>query len=150
MDKIIHCTIDLPCDAKMAFQLFTDNQHLESWLTVEADVTTEVGGKYELFWDPQGRENNSTIGCKITAIEQNELLAFEWRSPVQFKRFANSADPLTHVVVCFIPDASGTTVHLLHSGWRSTDEWEQARLWQERSWRFAFTRLSENISSMLV
>ncbi|GAF87159.1 unnamed protein product, partial [marine sediment metagenome] len=29
------------------------------------------GGKYELFWEPENRENNRTIGCKITGIEKN-------------------------------------------------------------------------------
>jgi hypothetical protein len=28
----------------------------------------------------------------------------------------------------------GTSVHLLHSRWRSAPEWEEARSWRERAW----------------
>ena len=100
---------------------------LESWLTELANVEPMVGGKYELFWDPKDKENNSTIGCRVTAIEPDRFISFEWRSPKQFKQFANNADPLTHVVVFFIPDGDATDVHVVHSGWRSSPEWEEAR-----------------------
>lgn len=146
MNKIIHLSAHLHCDTKSAFAMFTDNQQLESWLTTVAEVEPSVGGAYELFWQPDDRENNSTIGCKITAMESAQLLAFEWRSPQQFKHFANTADPLTHVVLCFIPNGKGTQVHLIHSGWRSTPEWEDAQQWQEQAWRGALQLLEKQIN----
>ena len=102
MDQIIHLTADLQCDTQRAFELFTNNSLLESWLVNVAEIEPKVGGKYELFWEPNDRENNSTLGCRITAIQPSEFLSFEWRSPKQYKHFANNADPLTHVVVFFI------------------------------------------------
>jgi uncharacterized protein YndB with AHSA1/START domain len=62
-----------------AFEMFTDNAQLEKWLTLKANVEPEVGGKYELFWEPNDPENNSTKGCKILAIEKPYLINFEWR-----------------------------------------------------------------------
>ncbi len=141
MDKIIHLTATLRCDAQRAFELFTVNHLLESWLTNAADVEPIVGGKYELFWQPDDRENNSTIGCHITAIQPGQFLSFEWRSPKQYKRFANNADPLTHAVIFFIPGNGCTLVHLIHSGWRSTPDWEEARQWQRRAWEEALRGL---------
>lgn len=144
MDNIIHLSIILKMDAKEAFRHFIDKGLLESWLTTIAEVEPKSGGKYELFWNPTDRANDSTIGCKITAIEEDQLIAFEWRSPKQFKHFANNADPLTHVVVSFTPgDKNKTVVHLIHSGWRSSEEWEEARTWQERAWRMAFANLEK-------
>jgi uncharacterized protein YndB with AHSA1/START domain len=143
MDKIIHLSLHLPIDAGYAYRLFTDNTLLESWLTETAEVEPVVGGKYELFWDLAHREDDSTIGCRITALAPDQLIAFEWRSPKQFKSFANSADPLTHVVVTLIPEGEGTRVHLVHSGWRSAPEWEEARAWQERGWNVAFEALQK-------
>lgn len=140
-DKVIHLKTTLPCKPTEAFALFTDKKRLASWLTEEADVEPRVGGKYELFWDLADRENNSTLGCRVTAVEPGQLLAFEWKSPRQFKKFANVADPLTHVVVAFIPSGEQTIVHLTHSGWRSSAQWEEARKWQERAWGHAFTAL---------
>jgi uncharacterized protein YndB with AHSA1/START domain len=143
MDKIISLSAKLHCTSQEAFQYFIDDTLLEKWLAAVAEVEPSVGGKYELFWDPNDRENNSTIGCKITAMQPEKFICFEWRSPAQFKHFANQADPLTHVVVFFIPDDDGTEVHLIHSGWRSTAEWLEAYAWQERAWQIAFSALQK-------
>jgi len=140
-DKIIHISAFIAVPPDSAFTYFVSPALLQRWLTAAADVETRVGGKYELFWQPDDRENNSTIGCRVTAIETPQLLAFQWRSPKQFKSFANTADPLTHVVVTFVQEGSGTRIHLIHSGWRSTREWEEARAWQEKAWLVAFEEL---------
>ncbi len=147
MNKVIHVSTVLKCTPRQAFTYFTENRLLESWLTAVAEVEPEVGGTYELFWNPADRENNSTIGCKVTAVEKDRFISFEWRSPRQFKHFANNADPLTHGTVFFIPRGDSTEVHLIHSGWRSSPEWEQARLWQLNAWTMAFRQLEANVNS---
>jgi uncharacterized protein YndB with AHSA1/START domain len=146
MDKIVHRSARLRCDAHRAFEMFTVNHLLESWLVNVAEVEPAAGGKYELFWEPDDRENNSTIGCRVTAIEADKFISFEWRSPKQYKHFANNADPLTHVVVFFVSDSESTEVHLLHSGWRTTAEWEEARQWQDRAWGVAFKELERQVN----
>jgi uncharacterized protein YndB with AHSA1/START domain len=141
VDKIIHVQALVAVPPAKAFAFFTDNKLLQSWLVAAAEVEQKVGGKNELFWEPSDRENNSTIGCRVTALAPAQFIAFQWRSPKQFKSFANTADPLTHVVVSFVPEGAGTRVHLIHTGWRSTSEWEEARQWQERAWTGAFKEL---------
>ena len=141
-DQIVCVSASLPVPPAEAFRCFTVNERLESWLTARAEVEPEVGGRYELFWEPADPENNSTVGCRVTALSPGQFIAFQWRSPRQFKAFANAADPLTHVVVIFAPEGGGTRVHLVHSGWRSRPEWEEARRWQEQAWTAAFARLA--------
>lgn len=143
-DKVIHLKARVNCGTRCAFEMFTVKRRLESWLTAEANVDLRIGGSYELFWQPEDKENNSTVGCRITAIEPEKFISFEWRSPKQYKHFANNADPLTHVVVFFVPQGAVTEVHLVHSGWRSSPQWEEARLWQERAWRVAFKELEKH------
>lgn len=145
-DKIIHISRLFAMQPGEMFKYFTNKSCLQSWLATAAEVEPRVGGKYELFWQPKDRENNSTIGCRITAFTSGQLIAFQWRSPTQFKSFANSADPLTHVVVTFVSESGGTRVHLLHSGWRSSALWEVARLWQEKAWIGAFKQLEKVIN----
>jgi uncharacterized protein YndB with AHSA1/START domain len=146
MDKVIHLATHLQCNPHQAFEMFTNNTLLESWLVPLAETELFLGGRYELFWEPNDRENNSTIGCKITAIVPDQFLSFEWRSPKQYKHFANHADPLTHVVVFFIPRLDGTDIHLIHSGWRSSFDWEEARLWQDKAWHLAFQELEKQVN----
>jgi len=146
MEKIIHCSTRVKCPPEQAFKMFTDNELVLSWLPNLAEIGARVGGKYELFWNPNDRENNSTIGCKVTAIAPNRLLAFEWKGPIEFKELMNTADPLTHVVVLFVDCTKGsepcTEVHLVHSGWRRSAMWEEARKYFEKAWKNAFEKLS--------
>ena len=142
-DRVVHVTAELPVAPDEAWELFTSERGLTSWLAPAAEVELRVGGRYALYWQPEQRADNSTIGCSITALVPTELIAFQWRSPVMFKQFANGADPLTHVVVSFAAHGSGTRVHLVHSGWRSAPDWEKARVWQERAWRGAFAELEK-------
>ena len=146
MDKIIQNSTTLQCSPQRAFKLFTDVTLLKSWLSIDAEVEPSQGGKYELFWEPSDHQNNSTIGCRVTSIEENRYISFEWKSPKQFKHFANNVDPLTHVVVFFIPEGTSTQVILIHSGWRSSPEWEEARQWQTRAWKVAFEQLKKVIN----
>lgn len=146
MNRILYHSTQLNCDVRQAFNMFTMNEHLQSWLAEIANVEAKLGGKYELFWNPDDKKNNSTIGCKITAFEKYKFLAFEWKGPKQFKHFMNIANPLTHVVVFFLPcDESVvkpcTEVHLIHSGWGDSAEWNEARTWFKKNWESAFDRL---------
>ncbi len=147
MDKVVYCTISLRCSAHKAFEFFTVNKYLEKWLTEVADVEPKIGGKYELFWNPNDMENDSTTDCKILAIASSTFICFEWKGPKQFKHFMNNIRPLTNVVVFFIPNTEGTDVHLLHTGWRDTAKWEEARQWFDKAWSTAFARLQNHVSA---
>ena len=141
MKKIIHQAISLPCDPFKAFFWFTRNNLLESWLTTIAEVEPIIGGKYELFWNPADRENDSTIGCKVTGIEPGQFISFNWKGPKKFKHFMNNVRPLTNVAIFLVPHPTGTEVHLLHTGWRDSAEWEEARQWFDKAWVKALSEL---------
>ncbi|MFX0009825.1 MAG: SRPBCC domain-containing protein [Candidatus Hermodarchaeota archaeon] len=150
MQKIIQIQIELNCELKQAFEFFTMNKKLESWLPEKADVEPKVGGKYELFWQPQNPEINSTIGCKITSIEKDKFLSFEWKGPEMYQSFMNFCDPLTHVVVVFTPDSidpKKTLLYLFHTGWRDDADWHEARDYFEKAWTSALTNLKEKLDS---
>ncbi|HEY1349631.1 MAG TPA: SRPBCC domain-containing protein [Ktedonobacteraceae bacterium] len=139
----------LHCRIEHAFALFTRNELLQTWLTRTADVEPVVDGRYELFWDPDDPTRNSTLGCKITAIEADTLLAFEWKGPAQF-RCMNETNPLTHVAVFFTPCnevlTPCTDVYLLHSGWGVGPVWEEARSYVARAWEIAFEELETTVN----
>jgi len=153
MENIIQINVEIECDIYNAFKMFTVNNLLEAWLTEKAEVEPKVGGKYELFWEPEDRENNSTIGCKITGIEENRFISFDWKGPVQFKSFMNVADPLTHVLVFFLSDPNEknkTTIHLFHTGWRKEEEWQRAHNFFENAWAKALQELKEKVKNHLI
>jgi len=146
VDRIIYHSISLRCNPQKAFELFTANKHLEKWLTQVANVEPKIGGKYELFWNPDDKENDSTIGCKILAIAPSRFLCFEWKGPKRFKHFMNNVRPLTNVLIFFISHPEGTEVHLLHTAWRDTTEWEEARQWFDKAWEMVLSKLQNYVS----
>jgi len=144
MEKIIHQKTRINCKPQRAFEYFTVNRLIVRWLAPKADVKPEVGGQYHIFWDKEDPKTDSSFGCKITGIEHGRFLSFEWKSFSQFSNLMDNADPRTHCVVFFLPvgDANNQTdVHLVHSGWQSGDEWEEARKWYSEAWRRAFSEL---------
>jgi uncharacterized protein YndB with AHSA1/START domain len=127
------------------WNLWTDSRKLEQWLTTEANVDSRVGGTYELFWDPTNHNDNSTLGCKVTALISYKLLAFQWRGPVPFADLMNVAPFPTWAYVSF--EAVGvnqTVLHFRHSGWGEGERWKSAREWQKNAWTGAFKEL-ENL-----
>ncbi len=150
MENIILIKIELECDNRTAFKMFTVNKYLESWLTNEADVDPKVNGKYELFWDPTNKEFNSTIGCKVTGIENNRFISFDWKGPLKFNSFMNVADPLTHVIIFFSQkdnEPNKTIINLFHTGWRKDVEWVEARNYFENAWINALQDLKDKIKN---
>ena len=148
MEKIIQVREELDCDISTAFDLFTINKLLESWLTEKAEVDPKVGGTFELFWNPMKKEINSTIGCKITGIEKDKFVSFDWKGPIEFQSFMNDVDPLTHIIVFFSHndnDPSKTIIHLFHTGWRKDPDWQKARDYFENAWLKALQGLKEKI-----
>jgi len=148
LEDIIQIKEEFDCDIQTVFFMFIKNDNLESWLTVKADVEPRVGGKYELFWEPESRVDNSTIGCKITGFETNKFLSFNWKGPVQFRSFMNFNDPLTHVIVFFSKmeeNPNKSIIHLFHTGWKDDPNWKKARNYFENAWLNALRNLKEKI-----
>ena len=73
-DIDIQIVIENPVDR--VFEAWIKPDLIERWLTRKANVDAAVGGAYELFWEPERPEHNSTLGCRITDIVPNSELSF--------------------------------------------------------------------------
>jgi uncharacterized protein YndB with AHSA1/START domain len=139
-------SIDLPLSLTVAqaWNAWTQNDKLEEWLTAKANVDVRVGGAYELFWQPETPNQNSTIGCKVTAMLPQKLLAFEWKGAVQFSNIMNVTPLPTWVSISFESTGSNSSIiHFRHSGWQAGADWDAARQWQTRSWMGALEELKK-------
>src|SRR5215211_592056 len=110
--------LELAAPLERVWRAWTEPGELEAWLAEQARVSLEPGAPFELFWEPAHPERNSTLGCRLTEVEEGRTLAFEWRGPVPFADLMN-VDPLpTSVTVCMEKLVSGgTRLHLEHVGW---------------------------------
>jgi uncharacterized protein YndB with AHSA1/START domain len=147
VSKDIVFDLNLHISVEEAWNFWTNSKKLEHWLTTEANVNAKIGGAYELFWDPTNHNENSTLGCKISAFVPYKLLAFQWRGPVPFADLMNVEPFPTWASVSF--EATGvnqTTLHFRHSGWGEGERWSSAREWQKNAWTGAFKEL-ENLTN---
>lgn len=134
--------LHLNASVEDAWSLWTDSRKLEEWLTTEAEVDPRLGGAFELFWDPENHKENSTLGCKITALVPCKLIAFQWHGPVPFAILMNVEPFPTWASVSFESlNIDQTILHFRHSGWGEGERWNAAREWQEKAWSGAFKRL---------
>lgn len=139
--------LNLNISVEDAWNLWTESRKLEKWLTTEANVDPKVGGAFELFWDPTNHNDNSTLGCKITALVPNRLLSFQWRGPIPFADLMNVAPFPTWAMVSFESKGIDQAVlHFRHSGWGESERWSAAREWQKSAWTGAFAEL-ENLAN---
>ena len=140
-DIVIEVAVRAPIE--QVWRAWITNASLEKWLTEKANVRAEVGGPYELFWEPKTPELASTLGCKVTAVEPQKRLAFEWRGPPPYADLMNVKPFPTRCVVDFANAPEGRTrVKLTHTGWGEGPRWTEARTWQQRAWQGAIDALA--------
>lgn len=66
-----------PAPVARAWHAWTDADELRRWFAKRANVHAVRGGPYELFWEPENPERNSTIGCRLTFALAAQLVAKE-------------------------------------------------------------------------
>jgi uncharacterized protein YndB with AHSA1/START domain len=137
-------TMDLPAPRDRVWDAWTRPGILARWLCLRAEVEPAVGGRYELFWNPDPRrpESDSTIGCRVLSIDRPRLLRFTWRGSDEVADVMNAPGaPVTEVEVRLFPTPDGTRLEVTHSGWGDGPGWERARAWFDRAWSGALEGL---------
>lgn len=122
----------------------TDPSQAGTWFVAKDRITPELGGAYELVWDPGTPRHHSTIGCRITAIAPRRYLAFTWRGPDELSAIMNEGDPPpppTHVTVSLATSPRGTDIRVRHTGFGPGADWARARAGHERAWAACLDRL---------
>lgn len=131
----------LSCSVSKAFSMFILNENIETWLCHKAHIEPMIGGKYELYFDGTDYQNHNTIGCKILDFDYNKYLSIEWKAPKKFS-FINFCKPLTKIELYFIYNDTGTTIKLVHSGFKNEPKWVKAKKWFYTAWQETFKILA--------
>jgi uncharacterized protein YndB with AHSA1/START domain len=137
----LETTINSSVDS--AWAAWTQTALITKWFSPEANIEPQVGGAFELFFDPADHSHESTQGCVLTKVEQNYVLEFTWKGPGQFAELMNDPPSLTMVKVEFSEKADMTKVALEHTGWGTSPDWNDARGWHEEQWGNALNGLKE-------
>ncbi|MHA2245171.1 MAG: SRPBCC family protein [Candidatus Hodarchaeales archaeon] len=141
----IETTINTSIDSLWEF--WTKDDLLRQWFSPEANIDPQVGGSFELFFDPANHSHMSTQGCVFTKVEKKKILEFTWKGPDQFAEFMNNRSSLTTVKVKFSEDEQKIKLKLEHIGWRFSSDWNNARNWHEKQWNIVLRELKKKLES---
>jgi len=132
---------------ELVWLAFTQADRVIQWFAPDANIEPRLGGSYELFFNPDNRDQMGTRGCLITLFEPNERLGFTWKGPDDFAALMNQDDALTYVLVTLSEQAGKTKVVIEHFGWKESGEWDKARAWHETAWSHVLTSLKTALES---
>ncbi len=135
----------LPTTPQTLWQEWTDQTKITKWFSPEAKIEPHIGGAYELYFDPTNHDSMSTKGCKITDINPPHRLAFQWKGPDQYAGIMNTP-PQTHVEITLTPRDHQTELNIKHTGWKNSEEWQEAQEWHKIAWHGVLKDLKKHLT----
>ncbi len=151
-DKLPQATTDRAIQKEIIVNEFRDcvwdawttTEGIKSFFAPDARVELKIGGRYELFFLPEGSPlgKRGGEGCRILSYLPKEMLSFTWNAPPQFP---DVREMRTHVIVQ-LADAGDkqTKVTLTHIGWGEGDEWTQVYDYFDSAWGHILESLQKN------
>ena len=141
--NLIQLETTIKASIESMWEAWTKEEIITRWFPPEARIEAKEGGAYELFFDPENHDHQSTKGCVITKIEPYKQLSFTWKGPDHFGETMNKPTPLTSVTVRFSEKDERVEVILKHKGWGEGEKWEEARNWHLEQWEIVLNDLRE-------
>jgi len=132
------CLVQAPRDE--VWKAFTTSEGAESFFAPRAKIELRPGGCYEVYFlldNPPGLRGSE--GCEVLAYVDREMLSFTWNAPPHFPEIRKKR---TFVVIFFEDgDADGTTVRLVHGGWRTGGQWGEVFEYFDLAWESVLENL---------
>lgn len=141
--------VETVVDAPIAevWKVWTTEEGLRSFFAPEVNMRLEVGGPFEIYFNPTAPEGTrGSEGSTILAFENESMLSFTWNAPPHMPEIRKH---MTHVTVHFESLAGNQTkVTLEHDGWGRSDDWRKARDYFGKAWGGSVLRkLGERFSA---
>ena len=153
MNNLLYQSVRLNCDIHQAFELFRLDRILQLNLTSLSEIASVFDGTYKFFWDHKDKKSYGAFGYQISASKKDRLIALDWIGPIRLNDLTNCFDPHTSAVVSFFPFCQGvlpaTEIHLVHTGWGNSAEWNEAGRFFKKTWSLIFAQLRKDIDDFL-
>jgi len=120
-------------DKASVWQQLTTTQGIMSFFSPHVNVDFKVNGKFEIYFDlkqPEGSRGSE--GMRILSIDEGFMFSFTWNNPPILKDIRNQQS----VVQIYLKqvNAHETEVHFIHSGFSTSESWQESYKYFERAW----------------
>lgn len=144
----IEIKILLNASQEHVFNAWIDQVYITQWLCSYAEISAKRGGKYWLFFNSIDNAEHSTKGCRFLNYEAFQMIEFNWKGPKKFFDSMNMEGYLTSVKVNITSiDPGSSSLVLIHYGWKSSEDWQEARLWHINFWNNKLQTLQKYLES---
>lgn len=136
LDRNIYIETVVNAPVPQAWEAWTTQKGLESFLAPECSIDLRVGGTLDIFFYPEAPEGQrGAEGLHILSVIPNKMLSFTWDNPPDIPEIQNQQ---THVILKFFRaggNGDQTRLVLIHDGWGDGELWDQAYRYFIRAWR---------------
>jgi uncharacterized protein YndB with AHSA1/START domain len=131
--------VNVDAPQSVVWDTWTTTTGVRTFLSPMANVTAKEGGPYELLFAPEAAEGaRGTEGCTILALTAPHTLAFDVLSPPSI----SLGDARTRVIVHLKAlDDETTRIQIVHEGFESGPNWDDAHFYYSEFWSGTVTRL---------
>jgi uncharacterized protein YndB with AHSA1/START domain len=132
-ERIIHAETIVDASLDRAWDAWTTEEGIKSFLAPACNIDARVDGPYEIFFDPEAElGRRGAEGAKILALLPRKMLSITWNAPPELSEVRKH---WTHVTVRFEEIQEGQTkVTLTHDGWGEAGEWDKAFAYFNKAW----------------
>ncbi len=132
-EKIIYGTVTVAGNRDSVWKAWTTRDGIRSFFAPDCNVELEVGGLYEIYFNPEGEPGlRGSDDCHILALQPPQMLSFTWNASPSLPE---ARQQQTHVLLRFEAiEPEKTLVTLHHDGWGTGGEWDQAYDYFTKAW----------------
>lgn len=143
---VVEETID--ASATDIWKAWTTTEGIESWLAGKADIELSIGGKYEIYFDPDAPAGSrGSEDCRVLSYSPREMLSFSWNAPPSIPKLRD-AGVKTWVVVNIEPTSdSQTKLTITHLGIKDGPDWDAYLAYFEAAWPNVAKACKEHFAS---
>ena len=131
-EKFIFTQVKIKAELKDIWEAWTTEKGIKCFLAPDCKIELYPDGMYEIYFDPKapyGKRGGE--GLRILAIQPMKMFSFTWNAPPNLPEVR---DHRTYVVIRLIPEKEGIRVTLLHNGWGTGGQWDEAFSYFQRAW----------------
>ncbi|MCP4076790.1 MAG: SRPBCC domain-containing protein [Gammaproteobacteria bacterium] len=133
-EKSIFVEIKVAASVEDVWAAWTTENGVKSFFAPDCKIDLCPDGMYEIYFNPDAPHGEKGgEGLRILAIQPMSMFSFTWNAPPTLPEVRGQR---THVIIRFQAEYDNeTTVRLIHQGWGTGGEWEDAYQYFNRAWR---------------